>query len=206
MKFQAKANDFEIVPSGNFPAICNGVIDLGMQPGSAMYPKPKHQVYIRFELPTEQIEYTKDGKQLKGPMSIGRTFTASMSEKANLRHFIESWFGKKFANDNIASDFDLKKLLGRRCLLNVTHTERSNRTYANVTTATPIPKGMKSDQPQHNANLYYSLDEPDPKEFDKLPSWLQEKINGRIEEGEKLPLPALDDIPFDDDYGGGEVL
>ena len=71
---------------------------------------------------------------------IGRTFTASMSEKANLRKLIESWFGKKFPNDEAAADFDCTKLLGYKCLLNVTHTEKGQKTYANVANATPIPK------------------------------------------------------------------
>src|SRR5687768_6847948 len=107
MKFPAKASvDFAAVPAGNHVAICNAVVDLGMQPGSGMYPDPKHQVYVRFELPTERVKYVKDGNEVEGPMSIGKTFTASMSEKANLRKFIESWFSKKFQNDNAASDFD----------------------------------------------------------------------------------------------------
>src|SRR5688500_16675950 len=120
MKFPAKASvEFTAVPIGNHVAICNAVVDLGLQPGSGRYPDPKPQVYIRFELPTESITYTKDGHEITGPMTIGRTFTASMSEKANLRKFLESWFGKKFPTDNAAADFDLKNILGRKCLLNI---------------------------------------------------------------------------------------
>ena len=181
MKFAAKASaDFEIVPSGNHVALCNAVIDLGVQPGSGMYPDPKHQVYIRFELPTERVTYQKDGKDLEGPMSIGRSFTASMSEKANLRKFIEGWFGKKFPSDEAAADFDIANILGKKCLLNVTHTEKGQKVYANVTAAAPIPRGMTAEYAQHNASLYFSLDDPDPKVFEKLPKWIKEKIEGRI--------------------------
>jgi hypothetical protein len=184
MKFPAKASgDFAICPAGNHVAICNAVVDLGMQPGSGQYPDPKHQVYIRFELPTEQIKYVKDGVEVSGPMSIGRTFTASMSEKANLRKFIESWFGKKFPNDNAAADFDHAALLGRRCLLNVTHTEKDGRSYANIANATPIPKGMVADQQQHNGSLYFDLTAGDQTEtFNRLPEWLQKKINERLDD------------------------
>lgn len=210
MKFPAKASkDFEMVPAGNHIAICTGVIDLGIQPGSGMYPDPKHQVYIRFELPTETISYEKDGQQVTGPMSVGRTLTASMSEKANLRKLIESWFGKKFPSDDAAADFDVKTLLGRKCLLNVTHTEKGGKVYANIANATPIPKGMSADHPQHNPSVYFSLASSDQATFDKLPKWLKEKIDGRIVEEEKRtkpgdsfdernPPPAEfdDDIPF----------
>lgn len=183
MKFAAKASvDFAICPAGNHIAICNAVIDLGLQPGSGMYPDPKHQVYVRFELPTEQITYTKDGKEVTGPMSIGRTFTASMSEKANLRKFIESWFGKKFPNDETAADFDVALVLSKKCLVNVTHSEKSGKTYANIANATPIPKGMPAEYTQANPSLFFDLTDPDQATFNKLPEWLQKKITERLEE------------------------
>lgn len=183
MKFPAKATaDFAIVPAGNHVGICNAVVDLGMQRGSAMYPNPKRQVYIRFELPGERIKYQKDGHEIEGPMSIGATMTASMSEKANLRKLIESWFGKKFPHDNAAADFDVKTLLGRRCLLNVTHAEKGQKIYANIANATPLPKGMVSGEAQHNPSLYFSLETPDRTTFDALPEWLRKKIEERLPE------------------------
>lgn len=207
MKLPATATkDFEITPAGNHIAIANALVDLGVQPGSGMYPQPRHQIYIRFELPTERIEYEKDGKKIEGPMSIGRSFTASMGEKANLRKFIEGWFGKKFQSDDAAADFDLKTILGKKCLLNVTHTEKGQKVYANITNATPLPKGMVADQPQHNKSLYFSLNSPDLKMFDSLPKWLQEKIDKRIQSqpqshvgdfDERNPPPPTDD-DFDD--------
>lgn len=200
--------DFEIAPAGNHVGICNGLIDLGLQPGSGQYPAPKHQVYIRFELPTERVKYTKDGKEIEGPMSMGRSFTASMSEKANLRKFIESWFGKKFQTDDTASDFDVKQILGRKCLLNVTHTEKGGKTYANISNATPIPKGMTAEYTQHNRSLYFSLAAPDQIVYQSLPEWLRKKIDSRITEekmvadyaagrDERNPPPV--DADFDDE-------
>jgi hypothetical protein len=204
MKFPAKGGaDFAIVPAGNHVAICNVIVDLGMQPGSAAFPQPKHQVYVRFELPGEIIEYEKDGEKLKGPMSIGRTFTASMNAKASLRKFIESWFGKPFPSDEAAEDFDFSKVLGRRCLLNVTHTDKGEKTYANIQAATPLPKGMKSDEAQHNASLFFDLNSPDQTAFDALPKWLKEKVEKRLDDKPDEPfndeLPPLhddSDVPF----------
>lgn len=213
MKFAAKASaDFDIAPAGNHVGICNGIIDLGLQPGRGQYPAPKHEVYMRFELPTERITYTKDGREVDGPMTIGRSFTASMNEKANLRKFIESWFGKKFPTDGEAENFDCKALLGRKCLLNVTHTEKGPKVYANINAATPIPKGMTADYAQANRSLYFDLDAPDQLAYQALPEWLRKKIDGRLTEetapksggsndgtDERNPPPAEDfndDIPF----------
>jgi len=205
MKFPAKAtSDFAIAPAGNHVGICNAVVDLGMQRGSAMYPNPKRQVYIRFELPSERVKYQKDGHEIEGPMSIGTTMTASMSEKANLRKLIESWFGKKFPHDNAAADVDLKTLLGRRCLLNVTHTEKGQKVYANIGAATPLPKGMVSAEPQHNPSLYFSLDEPDNATFEALPEWLRKKVQERLPEDDDTANERKDEAmagaaEFDDD-------
>jgi hypothetical protein len=128
-----------------------------------------------------------------------------------LRKFIESWFGKKFPTDTAASGFDHASLLSRKCLVNVTHTEKGEKTYANISAATPIPKGMTADYPQHNASLYFDLEKPDAESFNRLPEWLQKKINERIEgqpekksaETEYLGsgsstngAPYDDDIPF----------
>jgi hypothetical protein len=207
MKFPAKQlSEFTAVPAGNHVAICNAVIDLGMQPGSPMYPDPKRQVYLRFELPTERTEYKKDGETIEGPMSIGTSMTASMNEKATLRKLIESWFGKKFPNDDTAADFDVQKLLGRKCLLNVAHKDKNGKTYANIVTATPIPKGMPADYPQHNPSLFYSLDDPGTfPAYALLPEWLKKKIDARLDavaqpvrrEAELVGAGA----DFDDDIG-----
>jgi hypothetical protein len=204
MKFQAKGgSDFKIPPAGNHVAICNMVVDLGIQPGRGQFPEPRPEVYIRFELPNEQHTYKdKEGREVTAPMVIGQTFTASMSTKANLRKFIESWRGENFAKDEEAAAYDFVKLPGKKCLLNVIHVERSGKTYANIKSATPMPKGMTDASKQHNPTVYFSLEAPVDKDFDKVPQWLQKKIRERIPEdkaidsGVSVPEGADDDIPF----------
>lgn len=197
------SKDFEIVPEGSHVAFCYSVVDLGLQPGSQKFPDPKHQVRLTFELPTEVITYTKDGEEVSGPMSIGQTFTASMNEKANLRKFIESMFGKRFPSDNDAANFEFANLVGRKCLLNVVHNESGGKTYANIQSAMPIPNGMPADFKQTNASVVFDADDPDPAEFAKLPKWLQEKIENRLDAeapdtGPTPPFEAYKDEPFND--------
>jgi hypothetical protein len=207
MKFAAtQSKEFKQCPAGSHVAICNAVVDMGLQPGSDTYPTPKHQVYIRFEIPGERVSYIKDDQDIEGPMSIGRTFTASMNEKANLRLFLEGMFGKKFPGDETASNFDLKSVLGKKCLLNVTHTSKGGKTYANLAGAMPLPKGMSDDSKQENDSLYFSLDGAQSemqKVFNKLPKWLQSKIEGRLLNEQHIAPSAPtkadefnDDIPF----------
>jgi len=62
IKASAKGGkDFEPIPAGVHMAICTQVIDLGWQPQNGKYPAPKHQVYLKFEIPDHQVTWTKDG-------------------------------------------------------------------------------------------------------------------------------------------------
>ena len=190
MKFPAKTSvDFEIAPAGNHVAFCIGCVDLGIQPGRGQYPAPRHEVYLKFELCNERITYTRDGQQVEGLITIGRTFTASMNEKANLRKFIEGLCGKNFPTDAAAEAFDLKHLVGRQFLLNVTHFDRGGKIYANVSSAAPLPKGMPATEKQHNPSQYFDLTDPSESVFDALPKWLKEKISSRIDDQESAPPP-----------------
>jgi hypothetical protein len=171
--------DFEPVPAGSHIAVCDIVADIGLQEGSALYPKPKQQVYIRFELPNERIEFEKDGKKIVGPAVIGKAYTASMNEKANLRHHLESWRGKQFSDEE-AESFDVSAILGKPCMLTVMHTQKDGRTYANIAGVGPIPKGIsaKTIIPEITPILYAAPD--NTKTYGSLPKWLQERIDKQI--------------------------
>jgi len=187
---------FAPVPAGSHIAICDMVIDIGIQPGTGMYPKPKQQVYIRFELPNERIEFEKDGKKQVSPAVIGRTYTASMNEKANLRHHLESWRGKQFTDEE-AESFDVAAILGKPCMITVMHSQKGDRTYANIAGIGGLPKGInpKTLIPEITP-LYYAPDNLGT--YGQLPEWLRKKIDEQI-----LPEPKSEqheDLPPADNY------
>ena len=185
MKFPARqsGSDFKICPAGVHVGICNMVADLGFQEQRGQYGGTKREVYIRFEMPELPISYTKDGKEISGPMSLGRRFTASMSEKANLRAFVEGLLSKKFPSQRAADDFDVSSILGRQCLLTIVHEEGREKPYAKIMSVSALPAAMATTYRQHNASINFSLDEPDDAQFNALPSWLQEKIKTRADAG-----------------------
>lgn len=193
-KTNAGGGDFDPVPAGTHIAVCDIVADLGMQPGSSLYPKPKPQVFIRFQLPNEQIEYERDGKKLTGPRVIGNTYTASMGEKANLRHALESWRGKAFT-DTEAEDFDVSSILGKACVINVTHKDKDGKVYANITGLGKLMKGVdpKTILPHPNTPpIYYGPD--NPAAYAQLPEWLRKKIDEQIQP-EKPKQEADEEYP-----------
>ena len=74
-------------------------------------------------------------------MLISKTYTASMHEKAALSKDLESWRGRAFTDEE-RDGFDLKKVLGQPCLLNVIHENKGGTVYANIASVSPVPKGM----------------------------------------------------------------
>lgn len=194
-KTNAGATDFAPVPAGSHIAVCDIVADIGLQPGSGLYPKPKQQVYIRFQLPNERVEFERDGKKQSGPAVIGRTYTASMNEKANLRHHLESWRGKQFTDEE-AEKFDVGAILGKPCMLTIMHTQKGDKVYANIAGIGAIPKGINAKTITAEGNvLYYA---PDNKaSYSLLPEWLRKKIDGQI-----VPEPPQDQPSSPDAYDG----
>lgn len=168
--------DFKTVSSGTHIAVCNLVADLGVQPGSGMFPTPKRQVYIRFEVPAERVDYEKDGQKLNGPIVIGQFFTASMHEKSNLRKQLEGWRGKKFTDEE-ASIFDVSTILGKGCMLSVVENVKGDKTYSNIAAIINLPKGTAAPKAE-NPLLYYAED--DTRSLNFLPPWIQEKIAKQI--------------------------
>lgn len=175
-KVNAGSGDFKTVPSGSHIAVCNLVADLGMQPGSAAYPAPKQKVFIRFEIPAERVEYEKDGQKISGPAVIGAFFTASMHEKATLRNRLEGWRGKMFTDEE-AGKFDVSTILGKPCMLNVVENVVGDKTYTNIASISPLPRGVAAPVAE-NKLLYYAED--NKNDFELLPDWIREKIEKQL--------------------------
>lgn len=196
--------DFTPVPEGTHFAVCDMVVDLGKQRTTYMGDTTiKHQVYIRWQIPAERTEWT-DGEGVKheGPMVIGKTYTSSLSEKANLRKDLQAWRGRAFSEDELKR-FDISKLLGAPATISVTHKPReSGGVYANVTSIGGLPKGL--DKPQVEGEPFIYGDE-DAEAYERLPKWLKEKVDGRVQDvepevaDERNP-PAYadldDEVPF----------
>jgi hypothetical protein len=193
--------DFKRAPAGSHIAVCNMVVDCGIQPGSQAFPAPKRKLYVRFEIPAERVEYEKDGKQVEGPLTIGSFYTASMNEKATLRKHLEGWRGKSFTDEEAAA-FDVSALLGKAAMLSVIESEHGGKTYSNIAGIGKLPKGLPVPEAE-NALLYFDS-ESSPSDLDKLPKWLREKIEGQLTPSRPTASESHagsddfrdDDIPF----------
>ena len=176
----------QIAPEGAYPARCYQIIDLGTTMQTGQFPGKKRKVQFIFELPTETYEFEK-GEGLK-PFYARSIYNLSMNEKAVLRRDIEAWAGKKMSNE-IAGEFDIFTLLGRPCIVNITHIEKGDATYANIIGMSPLPKGMVC-PPAFNNALCYNTEEHDETVFSQLPEFIQDKIKMSDEWIARVTKPA----------------
>ncbi len=186
-----KAKDIEIIPAGNYFARCYCMIEYGhiMESFQGKDPELKHKVRIIWELPTETYAF-KEGDDPR-PRSIGEEYTISLSTKANLRKVIESWRGKALTNKE-ADEFDITKLLGKSCLINIVHTEgkagtkSAGKFFTKIAGVSPLPKGFPSHE-QHYESKVFNFDENfDAGFIEGLPDFIKLKVKSSEEWKEKM--------------------
>lgn len=177
-------NAFKRVPTGVHVGRCISVVDLGTQEVEFSGEKKlQHKVQIGWEVLGEDeagvpMVVDVDGKEM--PMTISKRYTLSLSDKANLRRDLEAWRGKPFAAEELKG-FDIAKLLGAFCMLNVVEQDGSNgKTYSNISSITPLPRGLP--KPSSSTPLIsFDVDNPDMQVFGKFHAKLQETIQASVE-------------------------
>ncbi len=136
-KGETGTSDFTPCPAGMHQGVCVDVIDRGIEETPW---GEKHRVVIKWQVSA----LMDDGR----PYLVQKLYTLSLHEKSNLRHDLESWRGKPFADREVSEGFDLENLLGANCQLLVVHNTPRDRTYANVTAVTPLAAGMRKIEPR----------------------------------------------------------
>jgi len=164
----------EIIPSGNYLARCYSMIHIGTVPEIVLgVEKLQNKVRISWELPLELRVFSEEkGEQ---PLAISKEYTLSMHEKANLRKDLESWRGKGFSEKE-AESFDITKLLGVPCMLNIIHKSSKNgNEYAIIQGITGVPKGFTCPA-QINKTFEFNYNDNFDFELPGIPDFLKEKI------------------------------
>lgn len=179
MKVSDKGGNFEQVAPGTYTARCVRLIDIGTQTSEYQgKANSRRQVVIAWELPDALME---DGDSAGKPFLVSSFYTASLGEKANLRHDLVSWRGREFSEEEL-SGFDLVNILGKPCMLSIVQNEKGKSIIKGVMA---LPKGSAVGA-QINTSLYFSLDEFNPTIFETLPKFYKERIAASPEYGRVL--------------------
>ena len=197
--------NYEPVPEGLHHAVCYRVTDLGTHatPWDTMVRK----VLVSWELPQERIDFERDGVSENLPRVISKKYTLSLHDKANLRRDLENWRGKKFTAQELTG-WDLKKIIGANCFLQVLHKEtKEGRTFADVSSIVGLPKKTEKLNPE-NETAFFSFDDGGDIPED-TPEWITTLIKESVEwqqrqgrDTDPPPEEAVqtteegDDIPF----------
>jgi len=165
----------QVTPAGSHVARCYGMIEVGTEETEYKGEKKVgHKVIVDFELPLETAVF-REGEDER-PFVISKEYNLSFHEKATLRKDLEAWRGAKFTEAE-AESFDITRLVGKACMLNVTHNKSADgtKTYANISSISPIPKGLQCPE-QVNPTRILSYSDWDQELFMTLPEWLAAKI------------------------------
>lgn len=172
--------NFKRVPPGAYIGRCYSLVDLGTQLTTGQFgDKMQHKMRIGWELfgedeNGEPLTIEVDGKTM--PLTITKGYTVSLHEKASLRRDLAAWRGKDFTDEE-AKGFDVQKLIGAYCMVNVTTSETNGKTYSNVAGLTPLPGALKNAKPAPvHAPVIFNLDQPDMEVFGAFHEKLQDAI------------------------------
>lgn len=206
MSIKVSGSTREIIPAGNYVARCYSMIHVGTVPNTfGNETKLINKVLITWELPTLVYEY----EEQEYSSTIFKEYTLSLSSKANLRRDLESWRGKAFTEEE-AEDFDLTKLLGVPCMLNVIHkTSGTGKVNAIVSTISRIPEGLDCPAPMREKIEFNFEEKFDEAVIEEMPDFIKNKIKMSQEYMAKLgnvvDPQQVDTAPVEgaDSQGGG---
>ena len=192
----------ELIPAGNYVARCYSMIEIGTVKESFQGDeKTLHKVRIGWELPTELKVFNEEkGEQ---PCVISKEYTLSMNEKATLRKMLASWRGKDFTEAE-AKSFDITKLLGVACMLNIIEkpgTKDPSVVYNEIASVSPMIKGMQCPA-QVNPTFVISYDNFDFEKYESLPDFIKDKMK-TSEEFRKMQQPSATHLTSTNDSEAG---
>lgn len=172
-----EGGNFEQLPPGLYNAVCYAVWDIGQQKivwNNVDKIQPK--AIVAFEV-DKRIDNPGTEYHEKRYV-VTKEYTVSLSEKANLTKDLISWRGKEFTPEEIQAGFDIEKLQGVPCKLNIIHkTSKNNgRTYANISAIMKMPQDEEGLKPE--------IDNTPPE-------WVKKKMEAgtSLSTDDALPIP-----------------
>jgi len=208
-KQTSSGSDFKLPPAGSFLARLYRIIDIGTQTTEWMGKKKmQRKIIAMFELHGEDNDgqplQTVEGK----PLIVSKRYTLSLDEKATLRKDLEAWRGKAFTQEEL-DGFNLEVLLGKCCMVSITHSTYDGKEYANIAGISQVPAALKKlgEPVGVNELMIFTLDPFDQDKFNKLSEGMQGVIKKSAEyrntfEPNSAPVSSApselmdDDIPF----------
>lgn len=165
------SGSFVPAPDGLHGAVCVDVVDLGMVTGQF---GTKHKIRIVWEID----ERMNDGK----PFIVGKQYTLSLHEKAQLHKDLKAWRGKPFTQEEL-DGFDVERVIGAPCQILIQHEDKDGVVYANVQA---ITRADKRTALQPSGQYTRVKDRDAQARATSQPT--EAEIDAEIESGEAIPF------------------
>lgn len=150
--------DFVIAPEGTTAAVLTCLAFLGRHESTWNgETKVRELVGLSWELG----EPGPDGRAL----AVSEILTASLHEKAKFFSRVLALCGGKEPPPGT----DLAALLGRGAIVTTAHVNREGKTYCNVASVGPLPRGMAAATPSV-APVFFDIETPDMAAYSALPT------------------------------------
>jgi len=178
-----------ILTPGSYPARVVQIVDLGMQPGSTMYPEPKLKMEFRFEL-LDEFMVDAEGEELENKprwFSYELTYNEDgyMGERSNIYKVFDALDG---------FEKEIIELLDVPCMLAIAKSLKADgKTEKNKITgvAAMREKDVATAAKLQNPTLYFSLNDPNMEAWAKLSSKGQYSQQNKIKTSLELHLTPL---------------
>lgn len=161
------------LPPGMHIARCYFMVDMGdcteNIPGKGT--QIIHKICIGFEFPQLQTMINNQPEIA----TLRKEFTLSMTKNSKLRPFVEGWRGRAYTDDE-AKKFDVAKLVGHSCLINIINgTTKQGKSFDEIGAITPLMNGMQA-PPQINPTVLWEWDNPKQEMFSLIPKYIVNKM------------------------------
>ena len=192
------------IPVGNHVARCFSMVEIGTVSGEYQgVPNKNRKIRITWELTNETKTYTnKEGEEITKNHVISKTYTLSTGPKATLRKDLDSWRGQPFTDEQ-AKVFDVTKLLGVPCMLNVISAKSlKGKDYEKIQTIATMPKGFPAPVAV-NELFEFNYAEFSVEKFLSLPSFIREDMEKTpefeaVREAVNIAIAAATETPTED--------
>lgn len=173
MKLARKSLAYHITPVGLHVARCFGMIEIGSTVStfngkSSINPK----VVAQFEILDWHDGYGNT------PV-VNHFYTVSGHPKAKLRQDMEMLNGNAFTDTEL-EDIDTTWMIGRYCMVNISHAEANGFLNPKITAVLAVPPSTTLPDPV-NPDCVFSVATPDLAVFSELPGWAKRMIKSSPE-------------------------
>lgn len=186
---EPEGSNIEPLAEGVYIGTCYLLADIGEQ-YNKKYDNWASKIVIGWEINGETI--TIDGQE--EPRTISSFYSLSLHEKSSLRKDLECWRGKKFTPEEL-SGFDLRKIVGTACQLQIGHNVNAEgKTRAVVKAIMALPRGFQHDPATQR--IIFDMD-TDRDQLEMMPKFVQNMVE-KSKEYQEADASA-EERPFDND-------